>query len=100
MYKRSTDTHERRVNVSADINRHTLTGLEKYTVYLIKIAAFTATGDGKVSNNVMVSTDEDGKYCLHEVHMLFSSSFVPNPASVLSKFLFSYFYNLVRKGTW
>ena len=39
-----------------------LTGLEKFTNYSVKVLAYTRIGDGNVSDPVIVSTDEDGKY--------------------------------------
>ena len=38
-----------------------LNSLEKYTLYLIRVLAFTIKGNGTSSNNVTVSTAEDGK---------------------------------------
>ena len=35
--------------------------LEKFTKYNISVSAFTSKGDGPLSDEVTVSTDEDGK---------------------------------------
>ena len=39
-----------------------VTGLHKYTKYMIRVLAFTVKGNGNVSAWISVSTDEDGKY--------------------------------------
>lgn len=46
--------------ISANISNATITSLDKYTHYVIKVMAFTVVGRGP-SRNVTVSTDEDGK---------------------------------------
>lgn len=38
-----------------------LNGLRKFTVYEIRVAAFTIKGHGVKSKTIFVSTDEDGK---------------------------------------
>ena len=40
-----------------------LTGFHKFTVYEIRVAAFTIKGNGVESESIFVSTDEDGKFC-------------------------------------
>ena len=42
-----------------------ITGLKKFTEYSVKVLAFTMKGDGEVSNNISVMTDEDGKIQVH-----------------------------------
>jgi len=38
-----------------------ISGLKKYAVYSVKVLAFTIKGDGPVTKNISISTDEDGK---------------------------------------
>ena len=39
-----------------------VTGLNKFTKYSLKVLAFTRKGDGAVSTDISVVTDEDGNY--------------------------------------
>lgn len=52
------------VNVATDPENHQLyvTGLKKFTKYSVKVLAFTRKGDGAVSTDISVVTDEDGNY--------------------------------------
>ena len=52
------------VNVSTDPENRQLhvTGLKRFTKYSVKVLAFTRKGDGAVSTNISVLTDEDGNY--------------------------------------
>lgn len=52
------------VNVTTDPENRQLrvTGLKKFTKYLLKVLAFTRKGDGTVSTGILVLTDEDGNY--------------------------------------
>ena len=60
-----------RTNQSADVLKNvtvlassrsiSFTRLEKYTNYTIQVLAFTVKGDGKLSEPIVVITDEDGK---------------------------------------
>lgn len=52
------------VNVATDQENRQLyvTGLKKFTKYSVKVLAFTRKGDGAVSTDISVRTDEDGKY--------------------------------------
>ena len=61
----------RRTNQSADVLKNvtvpapsrniSFSRLEKYTNYTVQVLAFTAKGDGKISEPIVVITDEDGK---------------------------------------
>lgn len=52
------------VNVATDPENHQLyvTGLKKFTKYSVKVLALTRKGDGAVSTDISVLTDEDGNY--------------------------------------
>jgi len=39
-----------------------MTALKKFTNYSVSVLGFTAKGDGNVSQQFVVSTDEDGQY--------------------------------------
>lgn len=45
-----------------------MTSLKKFTNYSVSILGFTSKGDGNVSQQFVVSTDEDGQY--HTVDIL------------------------------
>lgn len=49
------------VTVPAPSRNISFSRLEKYTNYTIQVLAFTAKGDGKISESIVVITDEDGK---------------------------------------
>ena len=61
-YKKTGDKNSSYVNVTTDSATRELhvTGLEKFTEYSTKVLAFTRKGDGAVSDNISVLTDEDG----------------------------------------
>ena len=52
------------VNVTTDPENRQLrvTRLKKFTKYALKVLAFTRKGDGAVSTDISVLTDEDGNY--------------------------------------
>lgn len=47
------------------INSFNITNLKKFTKYRIAVKASTKIGFGPLGNNIIVSTDEDGKYCVN-----------------------------------
>lgn len=61
-YKRTGDKNGSYVNVttSPTTRKLNVTALKKFTEYSAKVLAFTRKGDGAVSLNVSVLTDEDG----------------------------------------
>ena len=61
-YKETGDKNSSYVNMTtgpAERKLH-VAGLEKFTEYSTKVLAFTRKGDGAVSDNLSVLTDEDG----------------------------------------
>ena len=66
-YKKTGDQNSSYVNSTTDPTERKLniTGLEKFTAYSVKVLAFTRKGDGAVSVNISVLTDEDGKIFKH-----------------------------------
>ena len=55
--------------------------LEKYTNYTIQILAFTVKGDGQISEQVVVTTDEDSKsrtslICLMKSYFLLTCFYI------------------------
>lgn len=61
-YKKTGDDNSTYIDVSiGSANRELdITGLEKFTRYSVKVLALTRKGDGPVSHNISVLTDEDG----------------------------------------
>lgn len=60
-YKQKHNSSDQWKNVTVNNATTTeLTGLQKYTIYLVRVMAFTRVGTGPAAN-VTVSTDEDGK---------------------------------------
>ena len=61
-YKRTGDKNNSYVNVTTGPTTRELhvTGLKKFTEYSTKVLAFTVKGDGAVSVNISVLSDEDG----------------------------------------
>lgn len=72
-YKKTADKNSSYVNETTAPSKHEIhvTGLEKFTEYSVKGLAFTRKGDGAVSDNISVLTDEDGK--VYELTSFFSS---------------------------
>lgn len=62
-YKRTGDKSDSYADSTTGPNERKLhiTGLEKFTAYSMKVLAFTRKGDGAVSVNISVLTDEDGR---------------------------------------
>ena len=49
-----------------------MTSLKKFTNYSVAILGFTSKGDGHVSHQFVVSTDEDGRYGGVEIWEIFA----------------------------
>ena len=64
LYKRTGDKNDSYANLTTGPNKCLLniTGLKKFTAYSVKVLAFTIKGDGAVSVNISVLTDEDGRF--------------------------------------
>ena len=62
-YKRTGDKNDSYANSTTGPNERKLhiTGLKKFTKYSVKVLAVTRKGDGAVSVNISVLTDEDGR---------------------------------------
>lgn len=75
-YKKTGDQNSSYVNSTtgpAERKLH-ITGLEKFTAYSVKVLAFTRKGDGAVSVNISVLTDEDGKIFKFLIVNIFAAS--------------------------
>lgn len=75
-YKRTGDKSDSYADSTTGPNERKLhiTGLEKFTAYSMKVLAFTRKGDGAVSVNISVLTDEDGRlFKLSNVNIFVSS---------------------------
>jgi len=55
-------TEDKLMSVRPQETSTTITGLKKFTNYLLRIVASTANGNGKPSDTEYVKTDEDGEY--------------------------------------
>lgn len=62
-------------NVTTVNQTFELIGLQKFTKYSVKVLAFTRIGDGNISDHVVVSTDEDGKWFPREFFISFYAVF-------------------------
>ena len=65
-YGKTSEPPSQYKTLKTDQLKISLTHLEKYTEYCVKLAGFTKIGDGNKSSCFNVTTDEDGKY----VHVL------------------------------
>lgn len=59
-YKRQQDVDGNFINTSSLALSADLEGLGKFTVYVVKVLAFTIKGNGVISNETSVKTREDG----------------------------------------
>lgn len=59
-YKRQQDVDGNFINASSLVLFADLEGLDKFTVYVVKVLAFTIKGNGVISNETSVRTHEDG----------------------------------------
>lgn len=57
LYKREKDY----VNITSPVTSAQLTDLKKFTMYVVKVLAFTIKGDGVISNGTHARTHEDGE---------------------------------------
>lgn len=62
-HKRTGDKNDSYANSTTGPNERKfhITGFKKFTKYSVKVLAFTRKGDGAVSVNISVLTDEDGR---------------------------------------
>ena len=68
LYKALPDETPRSTVVIAPTTQANLTGLTKYRNYSITVSASTVKGDGNVSAPIIVTTDEDSKLSVVQVH--------------------------------
>ena len=52
--------------------RLTIDNLQMFIGYYVRISAFTSKGEGNISENILVSTDEDGKESLIYLSVMYS----------------------------
>lgn len=60
-YKMADEVSGSYTNVTSFTESARISGLKKYTIYNVKVLALTIKGDGPVTKNISISTDEDGK---------------------------------------
>lgn len=51
------------ISIPPNVTKHHVTGLERYTRYIVSMAAVNDVGVGVYSNDVTAWTGEDGKLC-------------------------------------
>ena len=61
LYKKEKDSHYSYANKTSLVNSAELTNLDKFTMYVVKVLAFTIKGNGELSNKTLVRTHEDGE---------------------------------------
>ena len=60
LYKRERDVNESYSNITSVVTSAQLTNLDKFTMYGIKVSAFTIKGNGAMTNYTYERTHEDG----------------------------------------
>lgn len=60
LYKRERDVNESYSNITSVVTSAQLTNLDKFTMYSIKVLAFTIKGNGAMTNYTYERTHEDG----------------------------------------
>lgn len=60
LYKRERDVNESYSNITSVVTTAQLTNLDKFTMYSIKVLAFTIKGNGAMTNYTYERTHEDG----------------------------------------
>lgn len=61
LYKRTKDSNNSYINITSPVTSVQLTDLNKFTMYLVKVLAFTIKGNGAVTNGTQARTHEDGE---------------------------------------
>ena len=60
------------ITLPPDALSYEMTSLKKFTNYSVVILGFTSKGDGNVSHQFVVSTDEDGQCDRMGIYQMFS----------------------------
>ena len=60
-YKREIDLNSSYANTTSHVTSVELRDLDKFTMYVVKVLAFTIKGNGMISNETRARTHEDGK---------------------------------------
>lgn len=61
LYKRQKDVNNSYINITSLVTSAQLTDLDKFTMYVVKVLAFTVKGNGAMTNATRARTHEDGK---------------------------------------
>lgn len=62
------------ISIPPNMTRHQVTGLEKYSRYVISLAAVNEIGVGVASDEVTVWTEEDGKFASFFICIVLNST--------------------------
>ena len=69
-YKSQTENDNGNVPAGPDDREKVLTGLKEFVNYNITVFASTVKGDGPASGPVVVTTDQDSKYNIHQAFLM------------------------------
>ena len=61
LYKREKDVNRTYTNLTSLVTSVEVLNLDKFTMYVIKVLAFTIKGNGVISNKTHARTHEDGE---------------------------------------
>lgn len=61
LFKRQKDINNGYTNITSLVTSVQLKNLDKFTMYVIKVLAFTIKGNGAMTNDTHVRTHEDGE---------------------------------------
>ena len=61
LYKKEKDLNSSYINITSLVTSVQLTDLNKFTLYVIKVLAFTIKGNGAMTNATQARTHEDGE---------------------------------------
>lgn len=61
LYKREKDLNNSYINITSLVTSVQLTDLNKFTMYVVKVLAFTMKGNGAMTNGTRARTHEDGE---------------------------------------
>ena len=61
LYKREKNLNSSYINITSPVTSVQLTDLDKFTMYVVKVLAFTIKGNGVMTNGTHARTHEDGE---------------------------------------
>lgn len=61
LYKKEKHANNTYINITSPVTSVQLTDLDKFTMYVVKVLAFTVKGNGVMTNETRARTHEDGE---------------------------------------